>query len=133
MNATIIIESTRQTLAGKQSFPEAVALLLSAGVEYYHVDYAALKKTFYDGAGGGVTASIVYEGLPEIAADFSAADLQASIRDSQLHGQSFRDFTQRAMKAGVQSYYAFLRGGRVTYLGRQGDQHVEWFPGRKPD
>ena len=133
MNASAILESARQTLAGKQSFPEAVALLLKAGVEYYHVDYAALKKSFYDGVGGVVTASIVYEDLPEIAADFSAADLQSNIRDSQLRGQNFRDFTQRAMKAGVQSYYAFLRGGRVTYLGRQGDQHVEWFPGMKPE
>ncbi|MEN3943536.1 hypothetical protein WJU23_19720 [Prosthecobacter sp. SYSU 5D2] len=133
MNATRILKSARQTLAGKQSFPEAVACLMSEGVEYYHVDYATLKKSFYDGAGGVVTAPIVYEGLPEIEAEFSAADLQANIRDSQLHGQNFRDFTQRAMKAGVQSYYAFLRGGRVTYLGRQGDQHVEWFPGMKPE
>ncbi len=35
------------------------------------------------------------------------------------------------MAAGVQSYYAFLRGKRVTYLGRAGDEHVEWFPGAK--
>jgi hypothetical protein len=36
------------------------------------------------------------------------------------------------MSAGVQGYFAFLRGQRVTYLGRQGDQHTEWFPGAKP-
>jgi len=30
---------------------------------------------------------------------------------------------------GVQGYFAFLRGQRVTYLGRAGDQHTEWFPG----
>ena len=34
--------------------------------------------------------------------------------------------------AGVAGYFAFLRGQRVTYLGRQGDHHVEWFPGAKP-
>jgi hypothetical protein len=34
--------------------------------------------------------------------------------------------------AGVQGYFAFLRRQRVIYLGRQGDQHVEWFPGAKP-
>jgi hypothetical protein len=33
------------------------------------------------------------------------------------------------MEAGVQGYFAFLRGKRVTYFGRQGDQHTEWFPG----
>ena len=37
-----------------------------------------------------------------------------------------------AMAAGVQSYFAFLRGQRVTYLGRTGDQHTEWFPGAGP-
>ena len=37
------------------------------------------------------------------------------------------------MKQGVQGYYAFLRGRRATYFGRNGDQHTEWFPGAKPE
>lgn len=37
------------------------------------------------------------------------------------------------MHAGVQGYFAFLRGQRVTYLGRTGDQHTEWFPGAQRD
>ena len=32
----------------------------------------------------------------------------------------------------VQGYFAFLRGKRVTYWGRGGDQHTEWFPGAAP-
>ena len=32
-------------------------------------------------------------------------------------------------RGGVQGYIAFLRGKRVTYWGRTGDQHTEWFPG----
>jgi hypothetical protein len=36
------------------------------------------------------------------------------------------------MAAGLQAYYAFLRGRRVTYPGRQGDQHTEWIPGAGP-
>ena len=52
--------------------------------------------------------------------------------DSQTQGQKYRDFTIRAMKAGVQGYIAFLRGQRVTYWGRTGDQHIEWFPGARP-
>lgn len=66
------------------------------------------------------------------AADFDAEALRANIVDSQQNGQSWRDFTTRAMNGGVQGYFAFLRGQRVTYLGRQGDQHTEWFPGAKP-
>jgi hypothetical protein len=36
------------------------------------------------------------------------------------------------MEAGVQGYFVFLRGKRVTYFGRQGDQHTEWFPSAAP-
>jgi len=35
--------------------------------------------------------------------------------------------------AGVQGYIAFLRGKRVTYWGRTGNKHTEWFPGPVPD
>jgi len=132
MNSTIIIETARKTLAGKISFPEVVGQLLAAGVEYYHVDYVGLKKTFYSADGDMVITPINYEGLPLVAPEFDTAALRADILDSQRNNQPYRDFTRRAMEAGVQGYFAFLRGRRVTYLGRQGDQHVEWFPGAGP-
>ena len=47
MNTQIIDEVARATLAGTISFPEVVAQLLGAGVEYYHVDYVGMRKTFY--------------------------------------------------------------------------------------
>jgi uncharacterized protein YbcV (DUF1398 family) len=75
-----------------------------------------------------VVTPINYEGLPPAPADFDAAALRADILDSQRNRQKYRDFTRRAMAAGVQGYFAFLRGKRVTYLGRQGDEHTEWFP-----
>jgi hypothetical protein len=37
------------------------------------------------------------------------------------------EFTRRAMAGGVQGYIAFLRGKRISYWGRTGDQHTEWF------
>jgi len=132
MNSKIITETASKTLAGTVSFPEVVSQLLAAGVEYYHVDYAGMKKTFYSAEGDAVTTTINYEGLPPVAPDFDAAALRADILDSQRNGQKYRDFTRRAMEAGVQGYFAFLRGKRVTYFGRQGDQHTEWFPGAQP-
>jgi uncharacterized protein YbcV (DUF1398 family) len=129
MNTNIIHETARQTLAGAISFPEVVGQLLSTGVEYYQVDYVGLKKTFYSAEGAMVVTTIDYEGLPPVAPEFSAEALRANILDSQRNGQKFRDFSRRAMAAGVQGYFAFLRGKRVTYFGRQGDQHTEWFPG----
>jgi uncharacterized protein YbcV (DUF1398 family) len=113
-------------------FPQIVAKLIAADVEYYHVDYVGCCKRFYDAAGSCVVTPITYEGLPEVAAEFDAQALRDDIRDSQQNGQHYRDFTLRAMRAGVQGYFAFLRGKRVTYLGRAGDQHTEWFPGAGP-
>ena len=132
MNTELITAAAHATLNAEKSFPQIVGMLIEAGVEFYHVDYLALRKTFYSGEGAVVSMPIPIEGLPPVAADFDAAALRANILDSQQNGQTWRDFTLRAMNGGVQGYFAFLRGQRVTYFGRQGDQHTEWFPGAKP-
>ena len=46
MDTALIVEAARDTLAGTAPFPEIVAKLMAAGVEYYHVDYAGMRKTF---------------------------------------------------------------------------------------
>ncbi|MBL9154783.1 MAG: DUF1398 family protein [Verrucomicrobiales bacterium] len=132
MNAQIVSEASKATLAGTMPFPEIVGKLIEVGVEYYHVDYVTLRKTFYSTTGDVVISPITYEGLPEVSKDFDRNSLRAAIYDSQHNGQHYRDFTIRAIKAGVQGYIAFLRGRRVTYWGRVGDQHTEWFPGFEP-
>jgi uncharacterized protein YbcV (DUF1398 family) len=133
MDTATINEVAAAVLAGTLTFPEVVARLMAAGVEYYHVDYAGRLKHFYDGSGAQVVTAITYENLPPVAAELDVAALRANIADSQRNNQKYRDFTARAMQAGVQAYFAFLRGRRVTYLGRAGDQHTEWFPGAGPD
>jgi len=132
MKTEIIVKTARATLNGTMSFPEVVGQLLAAGVEYYHVDYVGMRKTFYSADGDAVVAPINYEGLPLVAAEFDSVALRADILDSQRNHQPYRDFTRRAMEAGVQGYFAFLQGKRVTYFGRQGDQHTEWFPNAQP-
>lgn len=132
MDTSIVQQNARATLDGTKAFPAIVADLVSAGVEYYHVDYVARRKTFCSAAGGVVTATIDYEDLPAVADDFDLAAVKAAILDSQRHGQTYRDFSRRVMAAGVQGYTAYLRGQRVTYQGRQGDLHTEWFPGAQP-
>lgn len=133
MNTEMIVKTARATLDGTISFPEVVGQLLAAGVEYYHVDYVGMRKTFYSVEGDVVVTPINYEGLPPVAADFDVVALRADILDSQRNNQPYRDFTRRAMEAGTQGYFAFLRGKRVTYFGRQGEQHTEWFPGAAPE
>jgi uncharacterized protein YbcV (DUF1398 family) len=132
MDATAVQEAALATLAGTMTFPQIVAKLVAAGVEYYHVDYVGRFKRFYDSQGACVVTALALEGLPKVAAELDVPALRDDIRDSQQHGQHYREFTARAMRAGVQGYFAFLRGQRVTYLGRAGDQHIEWFPGAGP-
>ncbi len=132
MKSEIVAEAARATLSGSIPFPEVVRRLMETGVEYYHVDYVALQKTYYSASGEIIKIPITYEGLPSVSANFDADALRAAILDSQQNSQHYRDFTRRAMSAGVQGYMAFLRGQRVTYWGRNGDQHTEWFPGAKP-
>ncbi|MDI1302789.1 MAG: DUF1398 family protein [bacterium] len=129
MNADVIRKMAEVTLSGSMPFPEIVGNLIKEGVEYYHVDFVSLSFSFYSANGGVVVTPLVYEDLPEVATDFNAAELRAAILDSQQNGQKFRQFCVRATNSGVQSYFAFLRGQRVLYIGRQGDQHIEWFPG----
>lgn len=131
MDANVVSSLAKATLDGSMPFPQIVGKLIAEGVEYYHVDYATNSFTFYSASGSAVTASLPFENLPLISEDFDVTALKAAILDSQQHGQKFRAFCERAIRAGVQGYFAFLRGQRVTYLGRQGDQHVEWFPGAK--
>lgn len=134
MNAIdIITDTARQTFASTLAFPDVVSRLLAADVEYYHVDYIGQRIQHYTTNGGCVTAPLSLGGLPPAAPDFAVAALKSAIRDSQQHGQTYRDFSRRALEAGVQGYYTFLRGRRVTYFGRQGDSHTEWFPGAGPE
>ena len=67
-----------------------------------------------------------------LAPEFDAAALRANILDSRRNGQKYREFARRAMEAGTQGCFAFLRGKRVTYFDRQGDQHTECLPGADP-
>lgn len=129
MHADVIKQLAAATLSGSLPFPEIIGHLMDEGVEYYHVDFAAKSFSFYSTDGEVLIAPIAYENLPKIAADFNVLELRAAILDSQQHGQKFHDFCIRALHAGVQSYFVFLRGQRVLYIGRQGDQHLEWFPG----
>jgi uncharacterized protein YbcV (DUF1398 family) len=132
MKSEVVAAAARATLDGSIPFPEVVRRLIETGVEYYHVDYVALQFTYYSASGEVIKTPINYEGLPAVAADFDLAALKAAILDSQQNGQHYRDFSKRVMNAGVQGYIAFLRGKRVTYWGRAGDNHTEWFPGAKP-
>jgi uncharacterized protein YbcV (DUF1398 family) len=132
MNATTLQQLATATQTGCMPFPEIIGRLMQEGVDHYQVDFLLRQFRFYGVAGGVVLAPLVMEDLPPVDVRFDVAALKAAIHDSQVNGQKFCDFCRRAMLAGVQSYGVFLSGQRVMYAGRQGDHHVEWFPGAAP-
>lgn len=132
MDANEIALLAKSTLDGSRPFPEIVGELIKNGVEYYHVDYATGSFTFYGASGAAVIAPLTLENLPPIGEELDVAALKAAILDGQQRGQKYRDFCGRAVRSGVHGYIAYLRGKRVTYFGRNGDHHTEWFPGAKP-
>jgi uncharacterized protein YbcV (DUF1398 family) len=132
MNANHVRELARATLSGALPFPEIIGKLMAEDVEYYHIDYVTLQMSFYSSVGAVIVAPLIFENIPVVATDFDATALKAAILDSQKSEQKFRGFSRRAAEAGVAGYFAFLRGKRVMYFGRQGNHHVEWFPGTNP-
>lgn len=132
MNGNHVRQMALASLSGTLPFPEIVRHLIAERIEYYHVDYARLQFTFYGIEGAVIVVPLAIENLPVIADRFDTAALRAAILDSQQNGQKFTRFCARAMEAGVQGYYVFLTGKRVSYFGRNGDQHIEWFPGAQP-
>lgn len=58
MESNLIKQNAQGKSGGTLCFPEAVGQLVAAGVEYYHVDYVAMRKTFYGSEGQMVTAPI---------------------------------------------------------------------------
>jgi uncharacterized protein YbcV (DUF1398 family) len=127
VNADEIRKLAEATLAGSMPFPEIIGHLIAEGVEYYRVDFVARSFAFYGVNGGIVVAPLSLDPLPPVAILWNLAELRTAIRDSQQNGQKFHMFCERAMKSGVQSYFVFLKGKRVTYLGREGDEHIERF------
>jgi uncharacterized protein YbcV (DUF1398 family) len=52
MNTEMIVKAAKGTLTGAMPFAEVVEQLIDAGVEYYHVDFVGMRKTFYSAEGG---------------------------------------------------------------------------------
>ena len=129
MNANQITHIVNNSHKLNLSFPEVLGKLMEAGVEYYHVNYITLQHSFYSSEGAVVVVPLPFENFCSVASDFDETALKASIYDSQNNNQAYRQFSERAAQAGVQGYFVFLRGKRVVYMGRQGDQHTECFPG----
>jgi uncharacterized protein YbcV (DUF1398 family) len=112
------------------TFPEVVKALMEVGVERYHADLVAGRKTYYlpDGAFEETSAHKV----GGAALKFSPEGVEKAVRAIQRQQIAYREFCRLIADAGCVGYFVSLAGRRAVYYGRTGDEHVERFPGAKP-
>lgn len=129
MNIEIMRKTLGESMAGSIDFPEVVRRLMAEGVESYRADLVRLEETFYMPNGESHVEKIDFSPAP-IADNFSSEGVVAAIRGSQAGRTKYREFLKLAMNAGTASYAVYLQGKRCIYFGRDGEFHVEEFPGK---
>lgn len=126
----VMVEASRASDIGDQSFGEIVRQLSDAGVERYHQDFLRSERTYY--LPDGESEVVRNEAVPVTAAhDFSAGGVAAAVRAVQAGAIRYGQFCRQAMEAGCVGYLVSITGRRVVYYGRSGDMHVEHFPGAR--
>jgi uncharacterized protein YbcV (DUF1398 family) len=126
----VMIEATHTSDEERVTFPEVVKNLMQADVERYHADLLRGQRTYYLPNG----ESEVVDGHTVRVAparEFSAGGVDAAVRAIQAGKIQYRTFCTRIAQAGCVGYMVFLTGQRAVYYGREGDSHIEWFPGAK--
>ena len=126
----VMVEASRASDEGNQSFGEIVKQLADAGVERYHQDFLRSERTYYlpDGE-SEVVRNAAVAATP--APLFSVAGVEAAVRAAQAGAIKYKEFCRQAMDAGCVGYLVSIVGRRVVYYGRTGDMHVEYFPGSR--
>ncbi|HVK60029.1 MAG TPA: DUF1398 family protein [Bdellovibrionales bacterium] len=128
MNRSVIKETVKASLSSTMTFPQIVGMLVAEGVESYHVDLVRHENRYYSKTGESHVEEVSLA-HPTAAKEFSGAKVEAAVRSSQAGKITYRQFIDLISEAGTTYYIAYLNGKRVTYFGRNGDSHTEYFPG----
>jgi uncharacterized protein YbcV (DUF1398 family) len=112
------------------NFGEVVKLLMEAGIERYHADLCRSEKTYYlpDGSSEMLSTKALQT---KPVQNFVATGVDAAVRSIQAGKIDYQEFCRRVLAAGCIGYHVFIAGRQVIYYGRNGEQHVEPFPGAK--
>ncbi|HEY1721983.1 MAG TPA: DUF1398 family protein [Magnetospirillaceae bacterium] len=129
---TVMLEASRHSDLGDQSFGQIVKELMAAGVERYHQDFVRAERVYY--MPNGETEVVQHHLLATTPPDtFSEPDVIAPLRAVQAGTIKYIEFCEQIAAAGCVGYMVSIAGKRVTYYGRTGDSYTEWFPGAKPN
>lgn len=125
----VLHECSTRSQAGSITFPEVVGKLIEAGVESYHADFYRREKTYYMPDGSSHIEALEPPAAP-LAAQFSAAGVEAAVRSIQRGEIKYMEFLRLCLLAGCTGYFVYIAGRRAVYVGRNGDELVEPFPAR---
>lgn len=122
-----IEKCAHESHAGLLIFPEVLGRLIKVGIESYFADYRNQSTTYYFSSNEALTIPMVMPSL-EIPCLFNKESLILAIRGAQSDAVRYPEFLKLTMSAGCIGYIVWITGKRVSYLGRQGEVHVEHFP-----
>lgn len=126
----VMIEASRASDEGNQSFGEIVMQLSAAGVERYHQDFLRSERTYYLPNGDSEVVRNEAAGATPARA-FLPEGVESAVRATQQGRIKYKQFCRQAMEAGCVGYHVSIVGRRVVYYGRTGETHVEHFPGAR--
>ncbi len=125
--AEIIKRTMDASHSGEITFGDQVGRLAALGVERYHADYTRQERTFYLPDGDSLVVSVP-QAAHVTGGEFSAAAVEAAVRQSQRNEHTYAEFVEKTMAAGCVGYFVQITGKQALYFGRRGEVHVEKFP-----
>lgn len=99
-------------------------------MESYHVDFMRNEARYYAKSGDSFMIAVPFE-HNGVGPEFSAKGLEALNRRVQSGQATYADFVREGTAAGCAYYIVYLDGKKVRYFGRDGGEHVQYFPGSR--
>ena len=124
---SVICETLNASNEGRIHFGEVIKKLIDVDVESYSVDYRCGRVSYYMPCGETLTLELDMT-KPKIALLFSASAIKSAILRAQRGEIMYPEFKQLSKEAGCVGYTVWITGKHVTYYGRNGETHIEYFP-----
>jgi uncharacterized protein YbcV (DUF1398 family) len=126
----VVGEMSKASDEKRITFPTVVKALMEVGIERYHADLVAGRKTYY--LPDGDFEEVQVHPVGGAAREFSAEGVEKAVRSIQREEIRYREFCRLIADAGCVGYFVSLAGRRAVYYGRTADAHIGWFPAAKP-
>jgi uncharacterized protein YbcV (DUF1398 family) len=123
----VIEKCAHESHAGALTFPEVLGCLIEVGVESYFADYRNQSTTYYLSSNEAHTVPMRMPSI-EIPTSFNKEAIISAIRGAQSDTVRYPEFLKLTVSAGCVGYMVWIAGKHVSYFGRAGEVHAEYFP-----